>query len=658
MKRGWGGLRGLIVAAVLAFLTALPVSDVMAQGLDCPDTELAAALDYFHLAWDVSKGRAGPPSASETQELPGTFWNRVTDEAKDDVDSLRSGSVGDNEYVRLQTRIVGPATLSFWWKVDSEENADTLEFTAVPQYSADVSDSVTEQGSREYSISGNVDWAKVWVDLTEETSYRVRWTFRKDESGRARADAGWIDHVLVRVDDADYGKIEMNQPKSMQGEGEEEDSITLSWPTLPCRYYRVWWQPSNSEIEGKKSFSEAMRAAGTEQSISVWASLYKDRNYYVTLVEPPSFTQMPQSREFNEKEGDSFALAYKAEGSGTIKYSWSFQGANDQRPKRLPITEDGREIVLADQGSTLHIDSLKEGHEGKYFLAAENKAGLEQALSVSLSVFQPPRLDGFVVREGEEREYSIVLDDSGTPSTPELSVNLGTRLRIEPEVGGSGIIEAVWMRKDPGSEEWQPWSEDEDRLLLIEQVALKHTGHYRLDVKSNWGKWQREVSVSVISPPTNLRVRALDQDCIAEGRQLEVKQFKTLTLSVEAVGTPKFTYQWFRDDSPISQNGQSQSLRVATNQVGLSWYKVQVTNTAGFLESDLFEITVHAPPKILNVVAGGEQTVSSDQQIRSQQFDPVMLEVKAEGLSPLSYRWYRDDFLIPEAQGRSLSVDE
>ena len=86
------------------------------------------------------------------------------------------------------------------------------------------------------------------------THYRVRWSYEKDSSGSAHADAGWIDDV--RVDGPGYGEIQMYPPEA------EGDSVRLSWPTIPCRHYQAWsgaprarslpdWQAMFPQVEAR-----------------------------------------------------------------------------------------------------------------------------------------------------------------------------------------------------------------------------------------------------------------------------------------------------------------------------------------------------------------------------------------------------------------------
>ena len=648
-KSSAGRLLSSIATALLMCAVALPLLDAAAQGSeDCSDTEIASALDNYRVAWVASKGLLGAEDEAETLDSPSTFWERVTDEAYDGVDSLRSGAIGDNEHAELTARIEGPANLRFRWKVDSQEHADFLTFAAVPENEADTADETSGKAPDERRISGVRGWTEIEVSLPLTTHYRVRWSYEKDSSGSAGADAGWIDDV--RVDGPGYGEIQMYPPEA------EGDSVRLSWPTLPCRHYQVEWRPTDNSLDWQGMISEVKPAIGAKGSLDERAILRAKRKYRVLLIEPPSFTRMPP-RDFAEKEGDSLTLAYEAEGSGTIKYLWNYRRANDDRWEPLPIPEDGREIVSAGKGSTLHIDSLREAHEGEYILVAENKAGREPAPPVSVSVFQPPRLKAFVVRAGEEPKSRIALDEPGTPLPPKLSVNAGESLQIEPEVAGSGSIRAKWERQDPESGEWQHWSEGEDLRLRIEQAAPEHAGLYRLELEhKNWGKWEgpRVVAVDVISPPTNLCVRAESEECLSEGDWLEVDQLERLTLSVEAEGTPEFTYQWYRTNDPISQEegGQSPTLSVATEQAGVSWYQVHVTNSAGFLDTEQFEITVtNAKPNNVRIMLRGTPTVTDRKWIQTRQFDPLQLSVEADGAGPFRYQWYRSSQRVSEELG-------
>lgn len=76
---------------------------------------LAEAVDNYAFPWSTG-GDAN--------------WFYQTETFHYDGDAAESGDIGHNEYTYLQTTIevTDPGTLSFYWKVSSEEGNDYLEF--------------------------------------------------------------------------------------------------------------------------------------------------------------------------------------------------------------------------------------------------------------------------------------------------------------------------------------------------------------------------------------------------------------------------------------------------------------------------------------------------------------------------------------------------
>src|SRR5207302_9269132 len=94
-----------------------------------PLLSLAEALDTQNWIWSTT---GSPP------------WVGQSLVAYDGVDAARSGWMGNNSSNSMQTTVTGPATVSFWWKVSSETNNDTLRFAI--------------SGLEQARISGEVDW--------------------------------------------------------------------------------------------------------------------------------------------------------------------------------------------------------------------------------------------------------------------------------------------------------------------------------------------------------------------------------------------------------------------------------------------------------------------------------------------------------------------
>ena len=97
------------------------------------------------------------------------------------VNALKFETVDDGSTYAERT-IVGPAVVSFAWRVSSEENYDFFN------YSVD--------GVQREAISGNGTWLTRSLTLASGT-HTIRWTYRKDSADGNFEDAGYLDDVVV-----------------------------------------------------------------------------------------------------------------------------------------------------------------------------------------------------------------------------------------------------------------------------------------------------------------------------------------------------------------------------------------------------------------------------------------------------------------------------
>ncbi|MEG1559760.1 MAG: Ig-like domain-containing protein [Clostridia bacterium] len=80
------------------------------------------------------------------------------------------------------------STLSFDWKVDSENNYDKLKFAV---------NGATVNGIAD--ISGNVGWTTKTYTITQNRNFVFTWTYAKDVSVNRGADCGWVDNVALTI---------------------------------------------------------------------------------------------------------------------------------------------------------------------------------------------------------------------------------------------------------------------------------------------------------------------------------------------------------------------------------------------------------------------------------------------------------------------------
>jgi len=97
--------------------------------------------------------------------------------------AAQSGAITHLQSTRLQTTVVGPGTLTFYWKVSSEASFDYLDLLI---------DSTNTNW-----ISGEVGWTKV-TKIIPAGIHTITWLYSKDGSTTSGSDCGWVDKVVYQ----------------------------------------------------------------------------------------------------------------------------------------------------------------------------------------------------------------------------------------------------------------------------------------------------------------------------------------------------------------------------------------------------------------------------------------------------------------------------
>jgi hypothetical protein len=109
-------------------------------------------------------------------------WTPQTATTHDMIDAARSGSISDDQFTWIETRVKGPATVAFWWKASTEGEYDFLHFEV--------------DAEPMFRISGAADWRRETMTISSGT-HVLRWKYRKDRNTPGGDDAGWLDQLEI-----------------------------------------------------------------------------------------------------------------------------------------------------------------------------------------------------------------------------------------------------------------------------------------------------------------------------------------------------------------------------------------------------------------------------------------------------------------------------
>ena len=139
----------------------------------------------------VSYVTSPPPPLEQALNTSGVLWSSSgsvydngwfaqTNVTHDGQWAAQSGAIWHNQTNWLQATVSGTTNVSFWWKVSSEAGYDFLEFYT--------------NGVLARQISGEVNWQSNFFRLPATTNV-LTWLYRKDDSGTAGSNCGWLDQV-------------------------------------------------------------------------------------------------------------------------------------------------------------------------------------------------------------------------------------------------------------------------------------------------------------------------------------------------------------------------------------------------------------------------------------------------------------------------------
>ncbi len=251
-------------------------------------------------------------------------WFSETTVTHDGIDAAQSGAIGDNKETWIQTSVTGPGTLSFWWKVSSEDGADFLEFLL--------------DGNFQNDLTGEINWGQQIYQIASGT-HTLRWRYYKDGSAVGGLDAGFLDQVsYVPTTNSTAPVITVN-PFSQTNYPGYNVALLADSPSTPTPTWQ-WYKVSSGAIPGATNklfiptnsgnasvsgsyFAIANNSSGSATSLTAVVT-------FLSAPLPPDWSRAFRS-SFTENPAnttENFNLASMLDSAGNIYSVGSVTGTN------------------------------------------------------------------------------------------------------------------------------------------------------------------------------------------------------------------------------------------------------------------------------------------------------------------------------------------
>ena len=111
-----------------------------------------------------------------------TPWTKTSVVYDAGTSAVASGVIEDNQVSWLETEVTGPGLLVYRWALSSEWGFDELVFSA--------------NGVEQSRESGFFPWTNQAFDLSKAETYKLRWSYRTDDSISVGRDQAYLDQVM------------------------------------------------------------------------------------------------------------------------------------------------------------------------------------------------------------------------------------------------------------------------------------------------------------------------------------------------------------------------------------------------------------------------------------------------------------------------------
>ncbi len=223
----------------------------------------------------------------------------------------------------------------------------------------------------------------------------------------------------------------------------------------------------------------------------------------------------------------------------------------------------------------------------------------------------------------------VVIAEHPQPAT----VNPGTQVVLSVTAISSLPLSYQW-RLDGGDIE-----NATGPTLTLNSIAEAQEGVYDVVVLNSGDSETSAGALVSVNDPVVI-VNEPDDSFVNEGGEI--------TFMVDATGTGRLDYQWFKNGEALL-NETFPSLQITdAGDHHTGNYRCRIGNVAGTKETAAFHFKVRLAPRI----------VSNPAPVGIRRFNPARFEVVVAGDGPFTYQWYHNDRAIPGATGALFIIEK
>jgi poly(beta-D-mannuronate) lyase len=588
---------------------------------------LAEALDKPDWIWTAS----GTPS-----------WAGQSALSHDGQSSARSGAIADSGTTSIRVdNVVGPGTLTFWWKVSSETNNDRLRFYV--------------NASEILRISGEVDWQFQTYNLGAGTN-SLEWRYTKNSSLSAGQDHGWVDQVqflpiapaitthplsqavdqgagitlTVRASGSpplnyrwQFNGVNLGDDAFVTGSGTATLKITNAQPSHAGSYSVLVWNASGTV--------SSSNATITVSPVLPLAEALDATNLNWTVTGTPPFVGQTSvthdgvdaARSGAIPDGGTTSFQTAVYGPGVLSFWWKVSSEPSNDKLRFYINGSQQENITGEVDWTWRTYALSSGSNFIQWQYVKNSS----------------------ISAGQDRGWvdQIIYISNSVPTAPIIALQPVSQSVVSPgtatfRVGavGSAPLGYQWLFNGTNLLNGVGVSGATTTNLTLTSIQATQAGAYSVIVSNAAGTaLSANAILTVITSPV-ITNQPASQNVLAGA---------TVTFKVGAVGSGTLGYQWLMNGTNLVNGGKISGATTATLSISSAQaaqagvYSVLVTNGAGQVSSSGASLVVSTAPSITQQPL--TQTVVAGTN--------VSFMVTAAGSAPLLYQWRLNGTNLPDA---------